>query len=104
MATGLALTLALLLAIGGGVLFGVLAYFVRTNSHLLDIDRSVAKWGNANASALSTHGLNAVTQLGNIDTVVVLCVVLAAGRDRGGAERLDRAFIVAVMVGEEILN
>ena len=103
-ATGLALTLALLLAIGGGVLFGVLAYFVRTNSHLLGIDRSVAKWGNANASTLSTHGLNAITQLGNIDIVVVLCVVLAVVETVVERSAWIAAFIATVMVGEEILQ
>src|SRR5436305_9083106 len=46
-ATGLALTLALVFAIAGGVLFGVLAYLVRTSSHLIGFDSSVAKWGNA---------------------------------------------------------
>src|SRR5215831_902583 len=45
-ATGLALTVALVLVIGGGVLFAALAYLVRTNSHLLAVDNSVAKWGN----------------------------------------------------------
>ena len=43
-ATGLALTLALVLAIGGGVQLGVLAYLMRTNSHLIGIDNNVAKW------------------------------------------------------------
>ena len=37
----------------------------------------MAKWGDRHASAMSTHVLNAVTQLGNIYTVIVLCVVLA---------------------------
>ena len=67
-ATGLALTLALVFAIGGGVLLGVLAYLVRTNSHLIGIDNGVAKWGNRHASTMSTHVLNAVTQLGSIYT------------------------------------
>src|SRR5581483_9754216 len=44
-ATGLALSLALLLVIGGGVLFGALMYLVRTNAHLAGIDKSVARWG-----------------------------------------------------------
>ena len=54
-ATGLALTVALVLVIGGGVLFGALTYLVRTNAHLAGIDRGVAKWGNRHASAGSTH-------------------------------------------------
>jgi len=76
-ATGLALTLAMMVVIGGGVLFGLLAYLVRSNVGLHEIDNGVAKWGNAHATALSTHGLNAVTWLGSIYAVVVLCVILA---------------------------
>src|SRR5258706_13675696 len=65
-ATGLALTLGLILAIGGGLLLGVLAYLIRTNSHLIGIDNGIAKWGNRHATATSTRGLNAVTQLGSV--------------------------------------
>src|SRR5439155_13615668 len=39
-ATGLALTLALLMTIGGGVGLGALAYLERTNGHLNRLDRS----------------------------------------------------------------
>src|SRR6266404_9996081 len=49
-ATGLALTVALLLAIGGGLLLGALAYLVRSNSHLIGIDYGIAKLGNRHAT------------------------------------------------------
>ena len=103
-ATGLALTLALVFAIGGGVLLGVLAYLVRTNSRLTGIDKSVAKWGNVHASATSTHVLNAVTQLGSIYIVIVLCVVLAVAETIRERSIWVTPFIVAVMGGEEILT
>lgn len=102
-ATGLALTLAVAFAIGGGVLFGALAYLVRTNSRLIGFDSSVAKWGNAHATSLSTHDLNAVTQLGSIYTVVVLCVILAVAETLIERSVWVVPFIVAVMGGEEIL-
>jgi undecaprenyl-diphosphatase len=102
-ATGLALTLALAFAIGGGVLFGALAYLVRTNSHLLGVDNSVARWGNLHASSLSTHGLDGVTQLGSIYTVVALCVALAVVETVRERSIWVAPFIVAVMGGEEIL-
>ena len=103
-ATGLALTLALLFAIGGGVLFGALAYLVRTNSQLTGIDNSVARWGNRHASATSMHVLNAVTQLGSISVVIVLCVVLAVAETIRERSVWVTPFIVAVMGGEEILT
>jgi hypothetical protein len=76
-ATGLALTLALVFAIGGGVLLGVLAFLIRTNSGLTGIDENVAKWAYQHASPTSTHLLDLTTQLGSIYTVIAVCVVLA---------------------------
>jgi membrane-associated phospholipid phosphatase len=103
-ATGLALTVAMAAAIGGGVLFGVLAYLVRSNSHLIGIDNGVAKWGNRHASTLSMHILNGITQLGSIYTIVLLCVVLAAAETIRERSVWVVPFIVAVMGGEEILT
>lgn len=103
-ATGLALTLALLAVIGGGVLFGLLAYLVRSNAHLLGVDNGLARWGNAHATTFSTHALNVVTQLGGIYLVVALCVVLALGETIVERNGWVIPFVGAVMVGEEILT
>jgi undecaprenyl-diphosphatase len=103
-ATGLALTAALVVVIAGALLFGVLAYLVRSNGHLIGVDNGAAKWGNQQASAASTHILNAITQLGGIYAIIVFCVVLAVAetiRERSG---WVIPFIAAVMVGEEILT
>ena len=103
-ATGLALTLALVFAIGGGVLLGVLAYLVRTNPHLIGIDNGVAKWANIHASTISTYGLKLVTQLGGIYTVIVFCLVLALAETIVERSVWVIPFIVAVMGGEEVLT
>ena len=103
-ATGLALTLALLFAIGGGLVLGVLAYLVRSNGHLIGVDNGVAKWGNRHASAASTHALNAITQLGGIYTIVVLCLVLAVFETIRERSVWVVPFITAVVGGEEILT
>ena len=102
--TGLALTLALVFAIGGGVLLGVLAYLVRTNSRLTGIDRSVAKWGYRHASPISTHVLDLVTQLGSIYTVIALCVVLAVAETIRERTVWVVVFLLAVLGGEEVLT
>src|SRR6266700_1479404 len=70
---------ALIFAIGGGVLLGLLAYLVRTNAHLIAVDNGVAKWGIRHGSAFSTHGLKVATQFGSIYPIVVLCILLAIG-------------------------
>ena len=103
-ATGLALTVALILAVGGGLLLGLLAYLVRTSSQLIVIDNGVAKWGHRHASATSMHLLNDITHLGAISTVVVLCVVLAVTETIRERSVWVTAFIVAVIGGEEILS
>jgi membrane-associated phospholipid phosphatase len=102
--TGLALTLALIVAIGGGVLLGVLAYLVRTNSELTGIDRSVALWGYQHASPVSTHVLDVVTQLGNVYTVIALCVVLAVAETIRERTVWVVVFLLAVLGGEEVLT
>src|SRR6476646_3486376 len=102
-ATGLALTVALVLAIGGGLLLAVLAYLVRTNSHLIGIDSGIAKWGNRHATATSTRVLNDLTQLGSV-YVVVVALVLAAVETIRQRSVWVIAFIASVMVGEEILT
>ena len=103
-ATGLALTVAMIAAIAGGVVFGVLAYLIRTNAHLLGIDNGVAKWGNRHATATSSHVLNDLTQLGGIYAVVGLCVVLAVAETFRQRSVWVPLFIICVMGGEEILT
>jgi len=103
-ATGLALTLALLLAIGGGVGLGALAYLERTNGHLNRLDRSVGSWGWGHRSALSTHGLRLITQLGSITTIVVLCLVVAAVETLRTRSAWVLPFLVVVLGGEEVLT
>src|SRR5690349_11342225 len=75
--TGLALTVALALAVAGGFVLGILAYLVRSNAQLRHLDNGVARWGHDHAGSASTHGLNAVTQLGSVWVIVGLAVVVA---------------------------
>ena len=103
-ATGLALTLALLLTIGGGVGLGALAYLERTNGHLNRLDRSVASWGYGHSSAVTKHGLRLVTDLGGFTTIVVLCLVLAAVETLRTRSAWILPFLVVVLVGEEVLT
>jgi undecaprenyl-diphosphatase len=103
-ATGLALTLALALTIGGGVGLGALAYLERTNAHLNRLDRSVGSWGYDHRSAASTHGLRIVTQLGSITTIVVLCVVVASIETFRTRSAWLLPFLVVVLGGEEVLT
>jgi len=103
-ATGLALTLALLMTIGGGVGLGALAYLERTNGHLNALDRSVGSWGYRHSTPLSKHGLHLVTQLGSITTIVVLCLVLAGFETFRTRSAWILPFLVVLLGGEEVLT
>jgi membrane-associated phospholipid phosphatase len=102
-ATGLALTLALAVTIGGGVGLGALAYLERTNGELNHLDRSVGSWGWDHRSAASTHGLRTVTQLGSFTTIVVLCVVVAAIETLRTRSAWILPFLIVLLGGEELL-
>jgi undecaprenyl-diphosphatase len=102
--TGLALSLALVFVVCAGVVLGLLASLVRTNARLASLDNAVARWAARHASPLSTHVLNAITQLGSIYVVLGLCFVLAAVELYRTGSRSLVPFIVAVVGGEELLS
>lgn len=102
-ATGLALTIALICAIGGGIVLAILAYLVRSNGVLLHLDRDVAQWGHDNAGHVSTQGLTFVTNLAATPTVLVLAVVLAVVESVRAPNRWIVPFLAAVLIGEGLL-
>lgn len=103
-ATGLALTLALLVTMIGGVGLGALAYLERSNAQLNHLDRSVASWGYFHGTHLSKHGMRLVTQLGSITTIIVLAVVLALVETIRTRSAWIVPFLIVVLGGEEILS
>src|SRR4051812_46409072 len=54
-ATGLALTVALAIAVVGGLALGCLAYLVRSSGYLTRLDASVGGWANDHAVAGATQ-------------------------------------------------
>jgi len=102
-ATGLALTLALVVAILGGLVLGALAYLMRTNAALVNIDNSVGQWEFEHASPLPTHGLHAVTQLADTYTVIALIAIVSVVEYLRLPNRWIPVFLVTVVVGEIVL-
>jgi membrane-associated phospholipid phosphatase len=103
-ATGLGLTLALLVIVGGGVLLAVLAYLVRHNTDLIRLDNGVANWGDRHASPFSTDGLNAITQLGKPAVIAGLAAVLAVMETVRTRSRWVVPFLFIVVAGNGILT
>lgn len=75
--TGLTLTLALGVVVGGGVVVGVLAALVRSSEPLADFDSAVARWAEAHGSSLSDRGLEFVTSL--VSTPGIIAIALVVG-------------------------
>ena len=102
-ATGLALTLALGLAIVGGLLLGLLAYLMRSSDRLVDTDREVGQWGVDNATSWSTDALQLVTELGGAYFVVAALIVVALVEYRRVPNKWMPVFLVTVVAGEIVL-
>jgi membrane-associated phospholipid phosphatase len=103
-ATGLALTLALILIFGGGLVLAVLTIIVRSTQDLAGVDSSVAQWGDRHATGASTDGLQVVTHLGATWTVVIVGTALAAAEVARTRNRWIVPFLLAVVVGDKLLT
>lgn len=102
-ATGLALTLALLVAVVGGLLLGVLAYLMRTNARLIELDAGVGQWGTDNATHLSTQLLQLVTDLASTPVTIAVIVVVAGVELVRAPNRWILPFLVTVVLGEVVV-
>lgn len=76
-ATGLALTVALLAVVIAGTVLGVVVYMVRTNSGVVRIDQSVARWAIEHVHGFAFHALEVLTTLGSTWVIVALAVACA---------------------------
>jgi undecaprenyl-diphosphatase len=103
-ATGLALTVALVVIVVGGVVLGTLAYLVRADPDLLRLDNSVANWGHRHASPVSTDVLNAITNLGEPMVVAALAAALALVETARTRSRWVVPFVLVVVAGNGILT
>lgn len=102
-ATGLALTLALGLAIAGGLLLGLLAYLMRSSDRLADADFAVGDWGADNATRWSTDALQLVTELGGTYFVLGALTLVAALEYRRLPNKWMPVFLVTAVAGEIVL-
>jgi len=72
-ATGLALTVALVIVVATGVIVGVVVYMVRTSSGVVRIDGFVARWSAAHLGSF-VRPVEILTTLGSTPVVIVLAV------------------------------
>ena len=103
-ATGLALTLALVVVLAGGLVLALLAVVVRSTDLLAGLDRTVAEWGDRHTTAWSHDGLTLVTSLGATWTVVLVAVVVALIEIGQTRSRWVAPFLLAVILGDKLLT
>ena len=103
-ATGLALTVALIVVVVGGVVLGALTYLVRADPDLLRLDNRVANWGHEHASPFSTDVLDAITNLGEPMVVAALAAALALAETVRTRSRWVVPFVLVVVAGNGILT
>jgi len=100
--TGLLLTTALAVTFLGALLLGVLALLVRRVAAIQHVDNSVAGWGYDHRSAASTRALHWITNLGSIQIVVGLALLLVLVDLYRHRNRWSFLFLLVVLVGMEI--
>ncbi len=102
--TGLLLVLALVVLIIGGVVLGVLAFLVRSNSDLLSVDRSVAPWGEEHITDFSQWMLDFVTSFGSTGVIVGFSVVVFVVEMIRRPSRWLPVFLIAVTIGQTLMS
>ena len=103
-ATGLALTLALIVLVGGGLALAVLAALVRGTTEVVRVDRSVAEWAHAHATTFSEQALKAFTDLGSPGAIVAMAVLLGVVETIRTRSRWIIPFLVVVVGGNAALT
>ena len=103
-ATGLLLTVALLVLVAGGVILGALGLLVRSNSSLLRIDRSIAPWGEQHMTGFSQTTLDFVTSFGGTAVIVVSTLAVFAFEMVRRPNRWLPLFLAAVVIGQTLMS
>ena len=99
-ATGLALTVALLAVVIAGVGIGIVVYMIRTNSGVVRIDQTVARWAATHTGTAPFAMLQLLTSLGSTPVIIVVALAGASfgwWRRRGISIPL---FLTIVVVGQ----
>jgi membrane-associated phospholipid phosphatase len=73
-ATGLALTVAMLAVVLTGTIIGVVVYMVRSRTGVVHVDLTIARWAAVRVSGVTDRVVAGVTQLGSTPVIVLAAV------------------------------
>ena len=103
-ATGLALTVALAGLVLTGVIVGLVAWMIRRDTGLVDIDRAIEAWANEHATTFSDDVLRGITHLGDTATILVVGLVVSAyGLWRWRKPSIP-FFVTTVILGQVLIS
>jgi len=101
--TGLLLTAALLIALGGAVAIGALFVIVEHTAWLARIDAWAARWGAHHATSASTRFLRDFSQLGGTVAIIAISVTVAIVEFVRTRVAAVFAFLLVVVLGQTLL-
>jgi membrane-associated phospholipid phosphatase len=103
-ATGLALSLALVVILVAGLVIGSLAYLIRANSELRAVDQSVGQWGVDYRRDWSMDALQLFTWLGDTRLIIPLALAVAIVETVRRPSRWIVPFLTFVIAGQVLLT
>jgi membrane-associated phospholipid phosphatase len=103
-ATGLALTVALGIAVAGAIAIGSLFIMVQHNAGLARYDLSAARWGGDHATSSSTHILKQISLLGGTPVMIVVALVAAIAAFARSRIVAVFWFMALVVIGQVVLT
>jgi len=103
-ATGLALSLALIVLAGGGFVLAVLAFLVRNADAGLGVDKRAADWGATHSTPFTHDVLEAFTALGKPGVITGLAVILAIVETARTRSRWVAPFLLIVVGGNGLIT
>jgi membrane-associated phospholipid phosphatase len=102
-ATGLGLTVALGLVIGGAIAIGALLVMEQHNAGLARFDLSAARWGAEHATSGSTRFLKDVSLFGGTPVIIAVAVIAAVVEYVRTRRAAIFGFMTVVVAGESIV-
>jgi membrane-associated phospholipid phosphatase len=103
-ATGLGLTVALGLVIGGAIAIGALLVMEQHNAGLARYDLSAARWGAEHATKGSTRFLKDVSLFGGTPVIIAVAVITAVVEYVRTRRAAIFGFMTVVVAGESIVT
>jgi undecaprenyl-diphosphatase len=103
-ATGLALTVALAALVVAGVIVGILAWMVRRNVGLVDLDHAIEAWADEHATSFSDAVLGAITHLGDTATVLGVGIAISVYGFWRWRKPSIPLFVTTVVLGQVLIS